>query len=199
MSLTHTARVVFLGDPAVGKTSIIHQIAEHLIDPNATASIGVACSATDIQIDEAPMHMLIYDTVGQERSWSKTYCHHAAAVFVVYDITSASSFDAVPGWIETVPAAARKDVVIMLLGNKRDLERQRIVTKAEGRNLAKSHAILFKETAAGDSRKVTKAFEKVGRELRSRAALLGEPGRAVATLKPEPETRHDWGLSCSLM
>ena len=75
-------------------------------------------------------------------------CH---AAVVLYDITRADSFAAVPGWIAELrrsAGASAESLVIAIVGNKRDLESKRKVTAEQGAALAESLHTLSFETSA---------------------------------------------------
>ncbi len=57
-------------------------------------------------------------------------------MFIVYDITDRSTFNAVRNWINDVRKHAQKGMIFILIGNKRDLEEKREVSYEEGQELA---------------------------------------------------------------
>ncbi len=58
---------------------------------------------------------------------------------IVYDITSRPSFDSIQKWIDDVKHQRGEGCIIALLGNKADLEEERVVTKEEGQTLASNN------------------------------------------------------------
>jgi len=67
---------------------------------------------------------------------------------LVYDITRRDTFTHVTKWLEEVRNNSSKTTVIILIGNKKDLENKRQVSTEEGENLAKEHGLMFLETSA---------------------------------------------------
>ncbi|KAG1370333.1 hypothetical protein G6F61_012125 [Rhizopus arrhizus] len=104
----------------------------------------------------------IWDTAGQERyrAITSAYYRDAKGVFIVYDITSRSSFEnAQRNWLKEIREYADPNVVIMLVGNKADLSKSsREVETEEGRSLAEEEGLLFIETSALDSTNINTAF-----------------------------------------
>lgn len=102
--------------------------------------------------------MQIWDTAGQEqfRSITRSYYRGAAGALLVYDVTNRSSFEALEGWLKDMLAGVGMEaspngvsgMVIMLVGNKTDLEHKRKVSKEEGEQFARDHGLLFIETSA---------------------------------------------------
>lgn len=89
-----------------------------------------------MSIDGKLIKTQIWDTAGQERYRAITSAYYRGAVgaLLVYDVTSRSSFEAVHRWLmELQSHASQKDMIISLIGNKTDLERQREVSTEEGK------------------------------------------------------------------
>ncbi len=77
----------------------------------------------------------------------------------MYDVTSKASFESVERWVTEVREHAESDVVVVLAGNKCDLEEhEREVTTSEGVNLAARLGMPFLETSALNSTNVEQAF-----------------------------------------
>ncbi len=86
-------------------------------------------------------------------------------MFLVYDITDASSFNNVGSWLAEVKKHAGTNVVTVLLGNKCDLETERKVTAKEGEDYAKSERMSFMETSAKSKLNIAEAFQKITKEI----------------------------------
>lgn len=54
------------------------------------------------------------------------YYRGAAAAVVVYDITRASTFKTLKNWIDELKNKGPKDIVIVIAGNKADLDTHRV-------------------------------------------------------------------------
>ena len=76
---------------------------------------------------------------------------------LVYDITKESTFDNVKNmWLEELQNNADENIIIMLVGNKKDQAHLRAVTTEEARSFAEQKNLSFIETSAlqpdGDKR-----------------------------------------------
>ena len=69
----------------------------------------------------------IWDTAGQERyhSLAPMYYRGAQAAVIVYDITSASSFEKAKQWIQELKRQGNPGIVMALVGNKLDLQEEK--------------------------------------------------------------------------
>lgn len=72
----------------------------------------------------------------------------AAGALLVYDITRRETFEHISSWLEDCLKYSSPNIVIMLIGNKCDLESSRQVTSEEGEAVAAKHGLHFLETSA---------------------------------------------------
>lgn len=134
----------------------------------------------------------ILDTAGQEEynALRDQWIRDGEGFILVYSTTDRSSFENIqplynnvlrvkfPEYLppteygagkeyesQSPPAPSRLTVPAMLVGNKKDLIRQRVVDHSEGANLAKSLGCRFVETSAPSQENVDAAFFDVVRIL----------------------------------
>ncbi len=96
------------------------------------------------------------DTAGQERyaALGPIYYRDANGALLVYDITDRQSFDRVKQWVKELKKMKEGDCVLVIIGNKIDLERTRTVTLKEAEEYAKSVGAQHFSTSA----KLNKVF-----------------------------------------
>ena len=68
----------------------------------------------------------VWDTAGEERyrSITNAYYRGAEGILIVFDLTNEESFKNIQNWINEVTVFTGKDVIIICLGNKSDLEKE---------------------------------------------------------------------------
>ena len=117
----------------------------------------------------------IWDTAGQEsfRSITRSYYRGAAGALLVYDITRRDTFEHLSNWLEEARQHGQSNMVIMLIGNKNDLEHRRAVTTEEGKAFAAANGLIFMETSAKTAHNVETAFLKTAEEI-LRKIMSGE-------------------------
>ena len=89
-------KVALLGENAVGKTWICHQLVGRYFDHSTLATLGVDFRKPTVKLkDETLVQLNIWDTGGQERYLDvvKTYYQGADGIIMVYDITKKDSFE----------------------------------------------------------------------------------------------------------
>ncbi|KAI8882431.1 hypothetical protein K501DRAFT_161698, partial [Backusella circina FSU 941] len=76
-----------------------------------------------------------------------------------------NSFVNTSKWIDDVRAERGTDVIIVLVGNKTDLNDKRQVSLEEGEKKARDYNIMFIETSAKAGHNVKALFRKIGHAL----------------------------------
>merc|ERR1712057_27474 len=141
----------FLGEAAVGKSSIVLRFVKDEFSLGSESTIGAAFLTAQIDINERQtVKYEIWDTAGQERfhSLAPMYYRGAQAAIVVYDITSPSSFERAKAWVSELQVEGNPDVVIALAGNKADMEDSRAISEGQGKVYAEKLGLVFMECSA---------------------------------------------------
>ncbi|RPD67087.1 ras-domain-containing protein [Lentinus tigrinus ALCF2SS1-7] len=125
------AKIVIMGNTGVGKTSLLHRYTQGKFDPkNTTSTTGAFFVTKKVNVDGTKVRLQLWDTAGQERfrSMAPMYYRGANAALLLYDITNASSFEDVRGWLEELKKNCSPDLIIYIVGAKADLHQYRQVT-----------------------------------------------------------------------
>ena len=152
-------KVVFIGNPTAGKTSLLNRICHDKFIQNYDSTIGVDFFTKTVFYNESIFKIQLWDSAGQEkyRALIPSYIRGASIIFLIYDLNHHESFDAIDNWLGFVNQYTNKEQVkIILVGNKKDLERK--VKFEEGQNLAKKEGMLFFETSAKTGEGVVEMF-----------------------------------------
>ena len=156
----HMFRYIIVGDMAVGKSCLLLQFTDHKFRHQHELTIGVEFGGKTIEVKNKNIKIQIWDTAGQEafQAITRTYYKGAIGALLVYDITKHDTFDHINKWINEVKNNGSKDIVCMLIGNKKDLEEERQVRYEEGKELADKNKMLFLETSAKTAENVQECF-----------------------------------------
>lgn len=108
-------------------------------------TVGVEFGSKIINIGGKCTKLQIWDTAGQERfrSVTRSYYRGAAGALLVYDISSRDSFNALSNWLRDARTLASPNIVILLVGNKKDLDKDREVTFMEATQFAQENGKQF--------------------------------------------------------
>ena len=155
-------KIIFLGDQGTGKSCILNRFVEDKFDDNYQATIGLDFQRKNVKIDNQDVHLLLYDTAGQEkfRSLIPMYTRDANIIILVYDITRKESFNHIPDWINGLTNVNFDNVIFALVGNKIDLDDKREVNKDEGIKLAQEKKCIFEEVSAKTAENFSELFYK---------------------------------------
>uniref|UniRef100_A0A6B2LJP5 Uncharacterized protein n=1 Tax=Arcella intermedia TaxID=1963864 RepID=A0A6B2LJP5_9EUKA len=169
--------MVFLGDQSVGKTSIITRFMYDTFDSAYQPTIGIDFLSKTMYLDDKTIRLQLWDTAGQERfrSLIPSYIRDSSVAVICYDITVRDSFVNTTKWIDEVRNERGNEVIIMLCGNKTDMDDNRTVSYEEGEAEAKKHNIMFIETSAKAGFNIKALFRKVA------AALPGMENAKVSS------------------
>merc|ERR1711874_118615 len=160
-------KYIIIGDMGVGKSCLLHQFTEKKFMADCPHTIGVEFGSKIIPVGGKTVKLQIWDTAGQERfrSVTRSYYRGAAGALLVYDITSRESFNALSNWLTDARTLASPAIVILLVGNKEDLEDEREVTFLEASRFAQEHDLVFCETSAKTGENVEEAFLKCSKTI----------------------------------
>ena len=154
-------KLIIVGDSNVGKTNIMSKYIKDQFNINSKSTIGVEFGTKILTIDNKKIKAQIWDTAGQERykSITSAYYKGAKGAFIVYDITNKFSFDSVDKWVQDLNSYGDKNLTLLLIGNKSDLEDKRQIGKDVGEEKAKSFSLGFIETSALSGDNIDQAFD----------------------------------------
>ena len=164
-------KVLLLGNSSVGKTCILIRFSEDTFNDNYEVTIGLNYRIKTITLDNTPIKMQIWDTSGEEKfkAIAKNFYRGAHGVLLIYDICQKSSFLDVKGWIEQIIENTDNDDIVMILcGNKNDMEKERVISKEEGENLAKNYGIPFFECSAKNNINIDEIFNTMANNIHSK-------------------------------
>lgn len=154
-------KAILVGNSAVGKTCINLRYTDDKFSPSFITTIGIDFKIKNVNVDGKNIRLQIWDTAGQERfvAITKQYLRGGHVILLVYDITDRESFENVENWINTIYDKADSDVCILLVGNKIDMEKKRVVMYEEGEKLAKKFKVPFFECSAKTGENINKIFD----------------------------------------
>ncbi len=158
-------KLVVLGDPAVGKTSLIEQYIQHSFNNDYRPTIGVNIMIKEMFLEKENIHttLVLWDIAGQEKYEISRSSFFSGCVggLLVYDVTRPSTLDHIESkWFIDLKKFSLNEGKFILIGNKLDLQDLKRVSEEDGKVLAeKLDAIDFFETSAKYGENVDKAFE----------------------------------------
>ena len=91
---------------------------------------------------------------------------NADGAFIVYDITNESSFETIEYWYEQIKLSSNDDIIIYLLGNKIDLNSNRVISRKSGLDKAQKMGMdKFAEVSAKTKENLMEIFKEFYMEI----------------------------------
>jgi len=162
-------KLILGGDGAVGKTSMVHRYVENEFATDYKSTIGTSIMKKQCTFNELEsiVRFIIWDLAGQAqfKRVRQSYLANAEAGILVYDVTNRSSFENIDkNWYREIKKAS-PDIVLILVGNKIDLEAKRVVSRDEGEALAQKLTVTYIETSAKTGENIDDAFKMLALQI----------------------------------
>ena len=161
-------KIIVIGNSGVGKSSLSIQAARHTFAENYFATVGVEFFTMNIKLDNKVIKLQIWDTCGQEiyRSLISNFYRNSSLAIIVYSITDSSSFDSIDTWVKELKSNSSPDIKVFLIGNKTDLEDQRVISTDQGKMVQNDYNLdLFVESSARDGHNTEYIFAQAAKVL----------------------------------
>lgn len=130
----HLYKILVIGELGTGKTSIIKRYVHQFFSQHYRATIGVDFALKVLNWDaDTIVRLQLWDIAGQERfgNMTRVYYKEAVGCFIVFDVTRASTFEAVTKWKSDLDSKVQlpdgSPVPCVLLANKCDQAKEGLV------------------------------------------------------------------------
>ncbi|XP_064494790.1 GTP-binding protein Rheb isoform X2 [Pseudopipra pipra] len=144
MPPSKSRKIAILGYRSVGKSSLTIQFVEGQFVDSYDPTIENTFTKL-ITVNGQEYHLQLVDTAGQDEYsiFPQTYSIDINGYILVYSVTS----------IKRIP--------IMLVGNKKDLHMERVISYEEGKALAESWNAAFLESSAKENQTAVDVFKRI--------------------------------------
>ena len=163
-------KISILGDPAVGKTSLIQRFVYGIFDDKYLSTFGAKITKKTMLfgqhehpgIQDTELTLLVWDIAGQKafKSVHQAYYRGSEGALVVCDITRRETLDNIREWVEELRATV-KIIPAVLLINKCDLKELFSFGEKEIEEVASKLGIPYYVTSAKTGHNVEKAFQTI--------------------------------------
>eukprot|EP01097_Dermamoeba_algensis_P002183 TRINITY_DN1871_c0_g1_i1.p1 TRINITY_DN1871_c0_g1~~TRINITY_DN1871_c0_g1_i1.p1 ORF type:complete len:200 (-),score=52.34 TRINITY_DN1871_c0_g1_i1:111-710(-) len=191
-------KVIILGNIDVGKTSLIVRFVDKTFEESTTQEFET--KEGSVAVEGKEVLLSIQDTAGQERfrTLTSSYYRNANAMIVVYDVTNKESFDVVEGFVKEGNTYSSSSCCKFLVGNKKDLEDKRVVSRAEGEEIAGRLKIPFFETSAKSGDGVDALFQAIGKQFIGNQPSSSAPAPGPGSAPPKPGNKPASAGCCTV-
>ncbi|XP_018594171.1 RAB3D, member RAS oncogene family, b isoform X2 [Scleropages formosus] len=173
-------KLLLIGNSSVGKTSFLFRYTDDSFTSAFVSTVGIDFKVKTVFRSGKRIKLQIWDTAGQERYRTITTAYYRGAMgfLLMYDITNLDSFSAVrdwyavslimlptwlhySNWATQIKTYSWDNAQVILVGNKCDLEDDRLVPTEDSQRLANELGFEFFEASAKDNINVKQAFEQL--------------------------------------
>jgi small GTP-binding protein len=154
ISPRHKIKPIFLGDEKVGKTTIIAKYtgSKYINDTR------IDYYTKNIELLEEKINLMIFDIKGHYcfEKMIIPYIKDVNAFIIIFDLTCLSSFYNISEWLNKIKKynnniTTNEYYPILLIGNKKDLEKERIIKYEEAEKYAIYNKLLYIELSKDDN------------------------------------------------
>jgi Ras-related protein Rab-39B len=171
--LEQTFKLCIFGDKGVGKTTLVHTYITNKFEPDLKQTMGVNLYVKFIEFEGLRTSLQIWDFGGEDtfRFLLPNYAYGSFGGIFMYDISNQRSLKHIDEWIPLFRkglAEQRKDIPILLVGGKLDLEGNRECFSQESYEVLDKYDLIDGiECSSKSGEKVNIVFEKLLREIRN--------------------------------
>jgi len=161
-------KIILIGDPGVGKTSIMTKFVSNEFQNTYLSTIGVEFKLKEIYINNNTCARLkIWDTCGQEkfRAITRQYFKNSEGVFIVFDLSNRETIKRLNVWMKDIQDNIDNDFFIFLVGNKTDIKERDLTISEEAKQFAINKKINYYEVSAKTGSGIYNIFEKMASKL----------------------------------
>ena len=152
--------IAVVGEPCVGKTNLIQRFMNNTFNKDSNPTYKAEFIGQKYIINNEIFTIDLWETphLGRYQARNHREIKYAIGTMLLYDATNINSFDNLERWYSVIKEVGREDIIIILVGTKRERKDRIVVTTEMSHNKAKSLGIEVFETSALDSTNVKEAF-----------------------------------------
>jgi GTP-binding nuclear protein Ran len=161
-------KLVLVGDGGVGKTTFVKRHISGEFEKKYTATMGVEVHPMVFHTNRGKVRFIVWDTAGQEKlsGLRDGYYIGADCAIMMFDVTSRSTYKAVPKWYKDIVRVC-ENIPVVLVGNKVDVKDRKV--KAKQIIFPRKHGIQYYDISAKSNYQFEKPFVWLLKK------LLGDP------------------------
>jgi len=164
-------KIIVIGDPHVGKTSLLTKFSTEKFSTQYIPTVGVNIVKEQLETvvnnENILVNLMLWDVAGQPQFYMlhKPYFNGADGALLVFDITRSSTFSNVKNWWNTCIKHGLSSIPRALVGNKIDLKDDRKIVQPHADHLSEEINAAYFETSAKTGINVKLIFEAIAQKV----------------------------------
>ena len=195
MGYDYTFKILLLGDSSSGKVEFLNRYISgfFLDDLRLTTGVDFYSKTTNFSGKKIKLQLWIFGGEKRFRFLLHQYFKGANGAIIMYDITNLKSLESLPERTRILREHTG-DIPILLVGNKLDLEKSRVVPKEEGVLTAKKYSLsACVEVSSKTGKNVEKVFEALTSLMLANEGYQIDQGEELLSMEvkdPLPDMRY---------
>lgn len=159
----NTFKIILIGESNVGKSNILNKFVNNKFMENEFTTLGLNYFSKLIKINNINYKLQLWDTAGQEKFYSITrnYYNNSDGIILCFDITKELTFNSLDNWFKKIHENNIKNVELILVGTKKDLDANREVNKNVAIDFANELKINYIEVSSKTGNNINELFFKL--------------------------------------
>lgn len=169
-------KIAIVGDPGVGKTSLILRYTNNAFRRQYLPTLGVVVSDKVFNVEDSTIQLVLWDIAGQVKfeTMRQQFYLGSDAILLVFDLTNRKSFENISDWYLDIKKQLKtsRDLIGFIVGNKNDLVNDIKIDSSKAMELAAFRNLDYIETSALSGENVDLAFNKLAERLYEKFKIL---------------------------
>ena len=159
-------KIALIGDPRVGKTSIVNQLVKNSFNGTYQTTLGIEYNQFEVKIKDTnytvQFHILDCTGFSVFREMINKVIRDVSFILYVYDSTNLESFQSIKQWNETVKEMdVKPNTIGYLVGNKTEIPEKIVTDKVSIDNLAKKLNLKSWQVSARGVKNLNELFQEM--------------------------------------
>jgi small GTP-binding protein len=166
MTPLYLLKIVTVGAPAVGKTSMIVRYSTGTFREHYSPTLGTSFAYKELDFGDSHVDLQIWD-LGSQDFLERVRSHYykgATGVIYMFDVTRPETLAQVHDWKDEVERNLT-EYECLLIANKVDLVIERMVSEEDGRKVAKDIGAEYLEVSVRMNQNVQESFEAISKQI----------------------------------
>ncbi len=156
-----------LGDPSVGKTSLVRRYVLDIFDDKYIPSIGMKATKKRLSLYDGSivLTLMIWDILGSKSSrFDSVYYKGVEGALVVCDVTRRETLQSLPNWVSGM-FEITGEIPVIFLANKIDIGERNEEIKTKMSNYAQDYNGKYLFTSAKTGENVEEGFQSLAESM----------------------------------
>ncbi|XP_077537461.1 ras-related protein Rab-1A-like [Haemaphysalis longicornis] len=162
--------LLLVGESGVGKSSLLKRFVQGTYKESYSPTSAVDFRTCCIPLEGKTIKLQVNDVPGRQeyRKAIADYYEKADGFIIVFDVTDEESFAGVNDWLLQLDKRGSKDFTKLLVGNKLDMQAERVISFEVAEELANKWGMKYLEVSAKDGSNVAQIFEGIATDINNR-------------------------------